>query len=156
MSKPRGRLDLSHFHDMAKGNIRGLVPMQFLETALPHSIGDVAGYKPVEAKRLHDAGVAVPHDAVYERGSVAERRDASQVVDETDEEIRRSAIDLGDSPLELHHLQRIKLASQIAGHDVSKAADADQVIGEELARRQRVQERAGGGLTSDGLGQQVA
>ncbi|WCS27795.1 hypothetical protein LOK46_13525 [Methylobacterium sp. NMS14P] len=151
MGMPRGRLDLSHFHDMAKGNHRGLVPMEFIEAAMPHAVGDVAGYKPADAKQLHDRGIAVPHGSVYERGSVAERRDASRVVPETDDELRRSQVDLGDDPLERHHLQRIKLAAQIAGRDVSKADEADEIIRAEIARRGEVQQRAGGAVTSDAL-----
>lgn len=151
MGKPRGRLDLSHFHDMAKSNHRGLVPMEFVEAAMPHAMGDVAGYKPAEAKLLHDRGIAVPHGSVYERDAVAERQDASTIEPETDDELRRSQVDLGDEPLERHHLQRIKLAAQIAGYDVSKADEADEIIRAEIARRGRVADRSGGAVTSDAL-----
>ena len=148
MGKPRGRLDLSHFHDMAKANHRGLVPMEFIEAAMPHAMGDVAGYKPEQAKQLHDRGIAVPHGSVYERGSVGERQDASVVEPETDDELRRSQVELGDEPLSRHHLQRIKLAAEIAGRDVSTKDDADEIIRGELARRGRVADRSGGAVTS--------
>ncbi|MCJ2019460.1 hypothetical protein MKK84_18795 [Methylobacterium sp. E-065] len=156
MGMPRGRLDLSHFHDMGKQNHRGLVPMEFIEPAMPHAVGDVAGYKPAEAKALHDRGIAVPHGSVYDRGDVAERRDASQVVPETDDELRRSQVDLGDEPLGRHHLQRIKLAAEIAGRDVSTKDDADEIIRAEIARRGGLATRSGGAVTSDAFRQQVA
>lgn len=156
MGMPRGRLDLSHFHEMAKQNHRGLVPMAFIEAAMPHAVGDVAGYKPLEAKALHDRGIAVPHDSVYDRGDIAERRDASVVIPETEDELRRSQVDLGDEPLDRHHLQRIKLAAQIAGHEVSKADEADEIIRAEIARRGALASRSGGAVTSDALRQQVA
>jgi hypothetical protein len=156
MGMPRGRLDLSHFHDMAKQNHRGLVPMEFIEPAMPHGVGDVAGYKPAEAKALHDRGIAVPHDSVYDRGDLAERRDASVVVPETDDELRRSQVDLGEGPLERHHLQKIKLAAQIAGRDVSKADEADEIIRAEIARRGALASRSGGAVTTDAFRQQIA
>lgn len=156
MGMPRGRLDLSHFHDMAKQNHRGLVPMEFIEAAMPHAIGDVAGYKPHEAKALHDRGIAVPHGSVYDRGDIAERRDASVVVPETDDELRRSQVDLGDDPMGQHHLQRIKLAAEIAGRDVSTKADADEIIQAEIARRGTRASQTGGAVMSDALRQQVA
>ena len=151
MRKPRGRLDLSHFHDMAKQNHRGLVPMQFVEAAMPHAVGDVAGFKPAEAKLLHDRGIAVPHGSVYERGAVGERQDASIVEPETDDELRRSQVDMGDDPMGQHHLQRIKLAAEIAGRTVPTKDEADEIIRAEIARRGAVADRSGGAVTSDAL-----
>lgn len=138
MQPANTKLDIDHYVSMANKNHRGLVPMVFAKTVLPYAQGDVAGFRPEEAKALHDDGTAVPHSSVYEAGAVETKAGASVLVDASEDERRRSAVALGDEPLAAHQLDRIKLAKALEGGDVSSPEAADAIITAELDRRNLV------------------
>ena len=142
------KLDLRHYEEMARGNHRGLVPMVFAETTLPFTIGEIAGFKPAEAKKLHDDGTAVPHESVYRSGSLPEKEAGAGLVDETQDEARRSAVEIPADVLEAHGLKRMALAKKIAGRDPATWEEADAIIKAEQQRRAAMVERTGGGVTS--------
>ncbi len=91
--------------------------MVFAETTLPYAIGEVAGFKPAAAKKLHDDGTAVPHESVYRSGSLPEKQAGAGLVNETEDETRRSAVEIPGDVLEAHGLKRMALAKKIAGRD---------------------------------------
>ena len=136
MQPANNKLDLRHYIDMAAKNHRGLIPMVFAKTILPYAQGAIAGFRPEEAKALHDDGIAVPHQSVYEAGAVETKAGASAVVDATEDDRRRSAVDLGDDPLSAHQLDRIKMAQALSGADVGSPEAADTIIKGEIERRQ--------------------
>lgn len=143
------KLDLRHYEEMARQNHRGLVPMVFAETTLPYLIGEVAGFKPAAAKKLHDDGTAVPHESVYRSGSLPEKQAGAGLVNETEDETRRSAVVIPDGVLEDHGLKRMALAKKIAGRDPGSWPEADEIIKAEQARRAALAERTGGAVTSE-------
>ncbi len=150
MRATHNHLDLSHYEAMARQNHRGLVPMTFLEATLPHGVGDVAGFKPAAAKKLHDEGTAVPHSSVYDAGSLATKAPAP-VVDETEEERRKSAVDYPADWPEQHHLKRIAWAKALTGQEKMSVEEADKAIRDEVERR-RLKADTGGAVTSQSTG----
>lgn len=143
------KLDLRHYEEMARKNYRGLVPMVFAETTLPYTIGEIAGFRPAAAKKLHDDGTAVPHESVYRSGSLPEKEAGTGLVDETQDEARRSAVEIPADVLEAHGLKRMALAKKIAGRDPATWEEADAIIKAEQQRRAAMVERTGGGVTSE-------
>ena len=143
------KLDLRHYEEMARKNHRGLVPMVFAETTLPYTIGEIAGFRPAAAKKLHDDGTAVPHESVYRSGSLPEKRAGAGLVNETEDEARRSAVEIPDNVLDAHGLKRMALAKKIAGRDPATWEEADEIIKAEQSRRAALAERTGGAVTSE-------
>lgn len=146
MRATHNHLDLSHYEEMARKNHRGLVPMSFVEPTLPFGVGDVAGFKPAAAKKLHDEGTAVPHSSVYDAGSIVTKAPAP-VVDETEEERRKSAVDYPADWSEQHHLKRIGWAKALTGQEKMTVEEADAAIRQEVERR-RLKSDTGGAVTS--------
>ncbi|WP_342163057.1 hypothetical protein [Methylobacterium sp. SD21] len=143
------KLDLRHYEDMARKNHRGLVPMVFAETTLPYALGEIAGFRPAAAKKLHDDGTAVPHESVYRSGSLPEKQVGAGLVDETEDEARRSAVEIPGDVLEAHGLKRMALAKKIAGRDPGTYDEADEIIRAEQQRRSALAERTGGAVTTE-------
>lgn len=130
--------DPAWYHEVAKQNHRGLVPMQFLEHAMPYVAGDIAGFPPKDARAMHGAGQAVPYFP-DELDRPADR--PSQQVSATDpaEIARLSAIEVTPAIFAEGKLAQIGLAKKIlnvpqntGGIDSARAAE---VIRAELARR---------------------
>lgn len=143
------KLDLRDYEDMARKNHRGLVPMVFAETTLPFGIGEVAGFRPAAAKKLHDDGTAVPHESVYRSGSLTQKEAGAGLINETEDEARRSAVDIPADVLDAHGLKRMALAKKIAGRDPATWDEADAIIKSEQQRRAAMVERTGGAVTSE-------
>ncbi len=75
-------------------------------------------------------------------------------MNETEDETRRSAVEIPVDVLEAHGLKRMALAKKIAGRDPATWDEADDIIKAEQARRAALADRTGGAVTSES-GQQA-
>jgi hypothetical protein len=113
-------------------NKRGLVLMQVVDSFAPYDEGQLAGFPPDEALRLYQRKAAVPVGA--DGRPVA-------IPDDKPERSRTpaasSSVEIPPTWQSLHHLQRVRIAKEIAGHGrvISSVAEADEVIRAELQRR---------------------
>lgn len=107
----------------------GLVPMKNIKHTSTESIGDVAGYHPHVAKRLHDDGWAEPV------GTLKSVKVKEELVTTDSEAERLSKIEIQAGWRDMHHLSLVKLASQIAGRNVGTKAEAEQIVETEWSRR---------------------
>ncbi|KMO34319.1 hypothetical protein [Methylobacterium aquaticum] len=107
----------------------GLVPMKNIKHTSTESIGDVAGYHPHVAKRLHDEGWAEPV------GNLKSVKPDEKVVTTNTEAERLSKIAIPDDWRTMHHLPLMKIASQLAGRNVDTKAEAEQIVETEWSRR---------------------
>ena len=112
----------------------GLVPMKLLVPTITEFVGDIRGAEPTTALRWYNDGIAEPA-----RGNVKPSGEAKKpAAKESDDDARRSAIAIASDWADLHHLQRIPLARNIAakGNDEKLTApEADEIIQAELDRR---------------------
>lgn len=107
----------------------GLVPMKHIKHTSTEKDGDVFGYEPHTAKRLHDEGWAEPV------GDLKSVKVDEKVVTTDSETERLSKIAIPDDWRTMHHLQLMKLASQLAGRNVGTKAEAEQIVEVEYGRR---------------------
>lgn len=120
---------LEDFEKLA--NEMDLVPMSFLVPTITDRKGDVRGYPPYTALRMYNEGMAEPVGKIDAAPATA----VGGAV-ESDEDRRKSAVQIPEGWSDIHHLQRISLAKEIAGNDdVKTAAAADQIITAEIDRR---------------------
>lgn len=120
---------LEDFEKLA--NEMDLVPMRFLYTDLTDVKGSVRGYPAYTALRMYNEGMAEPVGKIDAAPATA----VGGVV-ESDEDRRKSAVQIPEKWGDVHHLQRITLAQEISGtKDVKTAAAADQIITAEIDRR---------------------
>lgn len=122
----------------------GLVPVTFVRSVLPYKAGETAGLAPEKAREHLDAGLVelmpIPPDVetiVYDLPVKAKAPAPAPK-----QEVIRSAVVITENWQEMHHLQRIKLATQILGVEKldpppeMKAADyANDIIRQELTNR---------------------
>jgi hypothetical protein len=112
-------------------NARGLVAMRISRPFAPYSRGDIAGFNHELAARLFVRREGVP---VNEKGEEIK-------IDSPAPEPKAIPVHLVEIPLnwgDLHILQRVQLAKQIAGNREQKLSreEADEIIVAELKRRE--------------------
>jgi hypothetical protein len=130
-------------------NELGMVPMQFLIPTITENKGDIRGAEPETALRWYNDGLAEPVSGTV-RAKPASPNAGS--VAESDEDKRKGAVEIAEGWDDLHHLQRVALAKQIAGNDdVKTAAAADQIIAAEIDRRAQVATGGPNAVTSNAL-----
>lgn len=133
--------ELSYYQELAAENHRGLVPMLFLQNAMPNVIGDIAGFLPKDARAMHAAGQAKPYLLEFEQEvrSVPRLSALSASTPSAQEIERLNAIEITPAIFAESKLAVIAAAKQIKGipqrqgginHDL-----AVEIIRAELSRR---------------------
>lgn len=110
----------------------GLVAMRFTRNTDVDLVGDVKGFTPETAMRLHDEDFAVPNGSKAKPAAPG----SPPPPQKSSEDLRRDAIEISEGWDKWHHLNRLRLAKEISGTNVSKVEEADEIIRQELKRRE--------------------
>lgn len=147
--------ELAYYVELASKNHRGLVPMQFHENAMPYVIGDIAGFKPADARAMHGQGQAVPYFKPGADRPAEPVRPVDPVPAGAMETARLDALDVTADAFKESKLTRIALAKKILNVPQNTGGigtdRADEIIRQELERRgtpYQPQDETGGALTS--------
>lgn len=124
--------------DKLKNPDTGLVPMTFLVPTITELKGDVRGAEPYTALRWYNQGIAEPL-----KGLPSSKAPVTTASAESEDDARRSAVDLGSDPLSGHRLTKIAAAKKLTGADSMTEAEANDAIKAELDRRAGVTATAG-------------
>jgi len=111
----------------------GLVLVTVAQPFHNYRQGETVRLNPQDAQRYMESGFVA--EAKLPKGAQTVTVQAPQPALASDKILDRPMVAIPEDWEQLHNLQRLKLAEQVAGRPVTKVAEADGIIRDELKRR---------------------